>query len=148
MNWFLREAQKADQKRIAELFLEMLRTIYQTEEVTGYQNGDLDRFFSGGEHRIYVAQCDGNVIAFLSIEVYRLPDLAYLYLDDFCVSEQYRGLGIGTQLLKTAEQYAQTLGISKIVLHVEKSNTAARRLYERFGYQIMKDEGHRYRMAK
>ena len=148
MNWFLREAQKSDRRSIEALFLEMLRTIYQTDEVTGYQNGDLDRFFSGGEHRIYVAQADDEVIAFLSIEVYRLPDIAYIYLDDFSVSAQYRGHGIGTQLLKTAEQYAQTLGITKIVLHVEKTNTSARRLYERFGYQIIGDEGNRYRMAK
>ena len=148
MNWFLREAKKSDRQQIEALFLEMLRTIYQKEDVIGYQNGDLDRFFSGGENRIYVAQCDEKVVAFLSIEVYRLPDLAYLYLDDFSVSAPYRGQGIGTQLLKTAEQYAQTLEIGKIVLHVEKSNTSARKLYERFGYQIMKDEGHRYRMIK
>ena len=74
--------------------------------------------------------------------------LNQLKKDDFAVSGQYRGNGIGTQLLKTAEQYAQILGISKIVLHVEASNTAARRLYERFGFHIHQEQGTRYLMVK
>ena len=43
MNYRIRTAVPADEARIRELFLEMLRTIYRTDDVKGYGEGDLDR---------------------------------------------------------------------------------------------------------
>ena len=148
MEWTLRKAEKKDEPEIRQLFIEMLRTIYQKEDVKGYGEGDLDKFFAGGGDWICAAQVENRIVAFLSIEEHCEPDMAYLYLDDFSVSAPYRGHGIGTELLRMAEKYAQSIGISTIVLHVEKTNVSARRLYERFGYRITADQGSRYRMAK
>jgi ribosomal protein S18 acetylase RimI-like enzyme len=61
-------------------------------------------------------------------------DYAYLYA--LRVMEPLRGLGIGTALLRTGDLVAREHGFRQIQLAVEKSNTAARRLYERFGYDI------------
>lgn len=47
MSWTLRKAEKKDSDRINELFIEMLQTIYNTDQVNGYSEGDLDRFFDG-----------------------------------------------------------------------------------------------------
>ncbi|MCR5807475.1 MAG: hypothetical protein K6G68_10655 [Oscillospiraceae bacterium] len=69
MRYTIRTAVKADEYIIGKLFQEMLRTIYDTEDVEGYEDGDLDRFFAGKEDRIYVAE-DGKVTAFLSVEVH------------------------------------------------------------------------------
>lgn len=41
------KAQSGDFDRLNELFMEMLRTIYNTEQVDGYAKGDMDRFFDG-----------------------------------------------------------------------------------------------------
>ena len=41
------KAQSNDFERINELFIEMLMTIYNTDQVDGYSVGDLDRFFDG-----------------------------------------------------------------------------------------------------
>ena len=142
----IRTAVPEDAEKIDALFKEMLQTIYHTDDVKGYETGYLEPFWNGGENRIYVAE-DDEVRAFLSIEVYREPQ-AYLYLDDFSVTAAYRGSGIGTKLIQTAEAYAKEIGIPAIVLHVEKTNESAFRFYERLGYAIFRDDGNRYLLSK
>lgn len=44
MEYKIRIAVPEDEEKIRELFLEMLRTIYHTDDVKGYGEGDLDRF--------------------------------------------------------------------------------------------------------
>ena len=142
----IRNAVPADERRIRELFLEMLRTIYCTNDVKGYDDGALDRFWSRKEDRIFVAE-DPDVIAFLSVEVHH-EERDYIYLDDFSVTETYRNRGIGSELIHTAEAYAKELRILAVVLHVEKTNTSAMRFYERMGYTVCRDDGNRYLMVK
>lgn len=142
-----RRAVKEDENSIRELFVEMLQAIYQSKNVQGYETGYLDKFFDGEEDWICVAELDDTVIAYLSIEVHREQG-TFLYLDDLSVSEKYRNRGIGTELIRTAEKYAMGNGIFTIVFHVEKSNTAAFRLYKRLGYSVLDEEGTRYRMFK
>ena len=42
MSWTLGKAEKKDSDRTNELFIEMLQTIYHTDQVDGYSDGDLD----------------------------------------------------------------------------------------------------------
>ncbi len=147
MELIYRKAKSTDAPRIADLFLEMLRTIYDTDDVKGYEEGYLDRFFSAErEDLIYVAEADGKVVAYLSVEVHRSE--SYIYLDDLSVTSAYRGQGIGSKLIKMAEEYAGKIGIIPVVFHVEKSNIRAHQLYKRLGYQDNEDQGSRMRMAK
>lgn len=143
----LRKAVPADRDRIEELFVEMLRSIYHTEDVKPYEEGCLDKFFAGGEDWICVAQEGDEVTAFLSIEVYREPE-AYLYLDDLSVTGRCRNAGIGSALIGRAEDYAGQIGIPVVVFHVEKANQAAFRLYRRLGYTVRRDDGSRLLMEK
>ena len=146
MDYVLRKATSADAIRIEKLFVEMLKAIYHTNNIEGYEAGYLDKFFSDKEDWICVAEYKNDVIAFLSIEVYR--DEGFIYLDDLSVAEGYRNKGIGTTLIHTAEKYAKEIGITKIVLHVEKTNEDAYRFYSRLGYSEDADEGSRIRMNK
>ena len=63
MNLVYRKAELSDSKRIAELYEEMLRTVYHTKDVEGYEDGYLDRFFSEGDDHIYVAELGKTVVA-------------------------------------------------------------------------------------
>ncbi len=141
-----RKATRDDEDRIKELFIEMLQTIYHTDDVKGYEDGYLDRFFSGGENYILIAEDDGYIAAYLGIQLYRDED--YIYLDDLSVTEKYRNRGIGTRMMKDAEQYARDTGVTAVIFHVEKSNESAHRLYERLGYRNDLEEGCRIRMIK
>ncbi len=147
VKWKLRKAVKEDEHIIRELFIEMLQAIYMTENVNGYEEGYLDKFFNGGDDWICVAETDGKVVAYLSIEVYHGQE-EYIYLDDLSVSEKYRGNGIGTELIKAAERFAREINIPVVFFHVEQSNILAFELYKRLGYSIMKEEGTRFGMIK
>lgn len=146
-DWTLRKAVPADRERIGELFLAMLRSVCRTEDVQGYEEGYPDRFFDGGEDWICVAQGRDGVLAYLSIEVHRETE-DRLYLDDLSVAAPYRGAGIGTALLRRAEDYARELGVPAVMLHVERTNAGALRLYERLGYRALRGEGSRLLMGK
>ena len=87
------------------------------------------------------------MIAYLSVEVYREPQ-TYVYLDDCSVTASHRNKGIGTALIRSAENYAGELKIPVIIFHVKKTNGEAFRLYERLGYSICRDDGDRYLMQK
>lgn len=106
MDWHMRKAEKEEAGRINELFIEMLRSICHTDQVTGYSGNELDRFFTGGEEWICAAEAENRIIGFLSIEVHR-EALSYLYLDDLSVSAEYRNRGIGTALIGKAEACAE-----------------------------------------
>lgn len=143
-----RQAVPEDRERIDALFARMLESIYGPGAGHGYAPGDLDRYFAGGEDRIFAAEEEGRgLIAFLSAEVHR-EEPAYLYLDDLSVAPERRGRGIGTALIRRAEDYARSLALPLSVLHAEGSNTRARRLYERLGYRICGQTGTRFRMYK
>ena len=142
----IRIAIPEDEVRINELFQEMLRSIYHTEDADGYKEGELDRFWSGNENRIFVAE-DREVMAFLSVEVHHEQG-DYVYLDDFSVTEEYRNRGIGSRLLNAAESYAKEINIYEVLLHVEKANELAMSLYERSGYMRYRDDGTRFLMKK
>lgn len=146
MNYRIRTAVPADEARIRELFLEMLQTIYQTQEAEGYQEGYLDRFWNGSEDCIFVAE-DEDVIAFLSVEVHHEPG-TYIYLDDLSVAAAYRNRGIGSALIRTAQAYAEEKAASAVLLHVEKTNQMAIHLYERLQYLVFRDEEHRLLLKK
>lgn len=147
MEYTIRKADRNDEKRIGELFIEMLQTIYNTTDVNGYEDGDLDHYFEDNENVIFLAESGSEVIGFLSVEVHR-EDRDYLYLDDFSVSTDCRGKGIGNALLKEAEKYGRSLNIPASLLHVEKSNERAFKFYERNGYSVFEDQENRLLLLK
>lgn len=147
MNYRIRTAVRTDEGRIRELYLEMLRTIYRTEDVKGYPDGYLDRFWSKSKDRIYVADIGGEAVGFLSVEVHHDP-VDHLYLDDFSVTAACRNKGIGSALLRAAEVYAGETGSQAVLLHVEKINIPAMRFYERSGYSVFRDDGNRFLLKK
>ena len=142
----IRTAIKEDEERIRELFLEMMRSIHGTDDVKGYDDGYLVRFWNGGEDIIFVAEED-IVVGFLSVEIHR-EERDYAYLDDFSVEGSHRNMGIGTRLLSAAETYAKENGVSAVLLHVEKKNPRAFKLYRRAGYTVFRDDGNRLLMKK
>ncbi|MCR5807476.1 MAG: GNAT family N-acetyltransferase [Oscillospiraceae bacterium] len=69
-------------------------------------------------------------------------------MDDLCVTKACRNKGIGTMMVNTAVSYAKEKKLSAVLLHVEKTNTGALRLYKRMGFAVFRDDGHRYLMKK
>ncbi len=72
-----------------------------------------------------------EVVGFL-IAGYLAPEWE---LENIVVAREARGLGIGTQLLEKFLDRARNAGGESAFLEVRESNIAARRLYEKLGFQ-------------
>lgn len=142
MEFTLRRALESDKERIEELFIEMLQSVYGEKVTDGYESGYLDKFFSGGDDWIFVAESNGTVIGYLSIEVHDKPE-KFVYLDDLSVAVSFRNKGVGTALIERAESCARQINARYTALHIENSNKSALRLYERLGYRICSSDGNR-----
>lgn len=61
----------------------------------------------------------------------------YVLVVDVEVKEEFRGRGIGQELMKAAEEWARGKGASQLELSVWQFNDRARVLYERLGYRTI-----------
>jgi ribosomal-protein-alanine acetyltransferase len=91
------------------------------------------------KHMIQKANCDfivarqADIIVGYSLVLYhRGTHLARLY--SFAVLPEYRGQGIGEQLLEDGEERATARDCIYMRLEVHTNNTGAIRMYEKFGY--------------
>lgn len=60
-----------------------------------------------------------------------------MFINSFCVDEDYRNLGYGDFFLKRCILYGKEKGATKIKLTSNKSRVAAQRLYKRNGFEIV-----------
>lgn len=154
MNIIYRMAQKQDINDINELFIEMIKTINDrmisegveayTELEKGYDEGYLDTFFENDNRVIFVADYQNKVIGYLSAVAYD----NYLYLDDYCVTNSFRGKGIGSNLIKMSEDYAKAKNLEEVHLHVQTANHESREFYSRKGYGFISEEEKRILLSK
>lgn len=83
----------------------------------------------------HVIQSQGQDVGRLSVD-HRTKEL---HLLDLALLPAYRGKGIGTFLLKDFQQQAAAANVP-LTIYVEQFNPALR-LYQRLGFQPVKDEG-------
>ncbi len=102
-----------------------------------------------GRRIMLVADCNGTPAGRLFVLLHSTdPSIAngtsHAYLYSFFVMDLMRGMGIGTQLLRTAEQMLVDKGFTNATIAAAKENTSALRLYQRFGYVIVRDDPGRW----
>ncbi|MHA1780932.1 MAG: GNAT family N-acetyltransferase [Candidatus Thorarchaeota archaeon] len=61
-----------------------------------------------------------------------------LYLDTIAVADDWRGKGIGKQIVETVFAIAQEKGLSRVKLAVVDTNPRAKAFYERIGFGVKK----------
>ncbi len=67
-----------------------------------------------------------------------------LLIDEIYLLPDYRGRGIGRQVINQLEAEARTLGITRLYLEVERPNQQAQAFYRRLGFE----DHNRYLMSK
>ncbi len=96
---------------------------------------------------LLVAEEEGALAGRLSISRDPHPSSAHVADVGLMVAALYRRRGIGTALLVAAEEWARSVGVTKLELHVFPHNEPAIALYDKFGFV---EEGRRikhYRRA-
>jgi len=86
-----------------------------------------------GVSYFYLARTDtGQVIGFCSF--WRVLD--ELHINNLAVLPEHRRAGIGTDLLLRVLADGAVLGAKRATLEVRRSNEAAQKLYEKFGFTV------------
>lgn len=62
------------------------------------------------------------------------------YIQNICVDAENRGLGIGTEMFRHCFERLAGMGITSVSLDVGTANKGARRLYEKLGFQAVKQK--------
>ena len=110
-------------------------------------NDRIDEMLKRGNYQIFVA-CDGDkVVGYIGCVSYLAFELDNegMKIIALAVSKEYRRKGIGTKLLKTAEQWAKENNIEVILLNSGLLRLDAHVFYESQGY-IKKSYGFIKRM--
>jgi len=108
------------------------------EEIAPFQGEEWARYDGGGgvrwDSRRYrlAAVLDGRIVG---IAVYHVVG-GVGHLDQLLVGKDYRGQGIGSQLLAEFERRCRAAGCHKLTLETAEYQAQARRLYEEHGFKI------------
>ena len=89
-----------------------------------------------GSYKTFVAIIDNEVVGFITVvQVMAIGmPVGYLKINGLAVLPEWQSKGIGSQLLRYAEQCAVRRGLSHIALATGFQRKDAHRFYERHGY--------------
>lgn len=108
----------------------------------------VDGFGSQPDDHCLVAETDGAVVG--AVWVRDMPDFGHVAdgVPSFAISvrPEYRGSGIGTNLMRSMLDYLRQHGYAKASLSVQKANYAAR-MYEKLGFRTIGETDEEYIMV-
>ena len=140
----VRKATNNDISAIAELYREQFREM--SKLIPDFiKDGDQSKEFientiTNKESDILVYESEGIVVGFILLQAKTRPDFPfmlpgkYCYIMDIIVTENHRGKGFGTNLMKSAKNWAKENDCIFINLDVLVNNPGAIKLYAKLGF--------------
>jgi len=136
----------------AESFCKALDTVAKERKYLGSTTGfSLDKsiefvqFIVDNNLSQYYAIENGEVVGWCDIIPKSYEGLTHVGVMGMGILSEYRGRGLGSQLLGKAIDHARMNGLEKVELDVYESNIGAIALYEKFGFVL---EGRRIKSRK
>ena len=137
-------AENGDIPRILEL-LKVVHKVHSDARpdifvpgATKYSSEQVQEILTNTALPVIVARVSGVVVGYamcklLTPEYLRGERNHMLYIDDICVDEAYRGMGVGSKLYDAAKQYAREHNCYNITLNVWELNEGAKKFYQKMG---------------
>lgn len=120
----IREYKSSDNKEILNLYNECFMK-------------DFDEIVMEPTGKIFVA-VDEVIVGMVTLDIFNdiFKNVRYGYLNNVCVSKDYRGRGIAKLLMKRVEGYCNDNDLDYVMLTSNKKRVDAWNLYFDCGYQI------------
>lgn len=93
-------------------------------------------------YRLFVAKTSLEVLGVVGIRVCHDPlnlGAPYALLNNLVVEEDFRGLGIGQDMILRLEKLLKSEKVAAVFLNSPKSNKSGKKIYEGLGYDIVSD---------
>ncbi len=133
----IRKAKRGDAGRIAALSTQLGYPSYKRS-----QEKRLTPLLKDREHLVLVAETTSReVVAWIHAYVRRLVESdPHVEIGGLVVDERFRGRGIGSLLLRRAEQWAQEKKLDLVYLRSNIIRKGAHAFYEKLGYKRIKTQ--------
>lgn len=139
----VREYQKSDTKGILLLHEEFGTEFFEehsTTTVREHQKSELENIYhsySQKDRKFWVIDQEGEIIGMVGIII---VDEDTAELIRMRVKRQYRKQGLGKKLLYKVEEYCIKIGKKRIILHTAKRLAIARKMYEKYGFNLYNEQ--------
>ena len=154
MNYTIREIRKSEYPLLNNFLYEAIfipdgiepppKNIITAPELQVY----IERFGELKDDRGLVAEVDGKIVGAAWVRI--MND--YGHIDDETPSlaislyKEYRGLGVGTAMMKEILALLKSHGYKQVSLSVQKANYAAK-MYQKIGFEIARESEEEYIMV-
>lgn len=149
----VREANVNDFDFVADLMIRALTPFYDGDHraharriFETHMNGGIDHVghFSAGQH-MFIAEQDGRQVGLIHVVVKKQGTVK---ISPLIVSTDYRGkLGIGSMLLRHAEDFARSLDARQLYCTVASPNQKALQFFLRKGFRVTGTAHNHYKMG-
>ena len=127
-------------RRHAELYAQEYRWVAPFEGVCAQIVADFVNKFDSKRERCWIAEMNGENVGciFLAKDSATVARVRLLLVDP-----KARGLGLGARLVDECLRFARRAGYKKVTLWTHSVLTAARHIYEKAGFKLMRTERHK-----
>lgn len=87
---------------------------------------------------VFVAEIDGKIVGYLAGSICKQMSYiteSFAELDNMCINDKYRGIGIGTLLINEFKKYCLEYNIQNIKVTASAKNIRAIKFYEKNGFE-------------
>ncbi len=135
----MRLATESDLPRIVAIYNSTIPTRQSTAdtvEVSVESKQDWFRKHTSDKRPLLVHEIEGKVVAWVSFEsFYGRPAYDHTAEISIYIASEYRGKGLGHQLLQETIELTPTLGIKTLIGYIFSHNEASLRLFKSFGFE-------------
>lgn len=129
-------------KGVDDLHYQALPQIFRDPDEWPSARSLLASLIAGPDSTILIAEADNAIAGFVALKVYsinleqasRMRARRFVIVENMAVDPVRRRRGIGSALLRAAEEWAARRGIADLQLFVWEFNDAAARFYQSEGY--------------